>query len=239
MDEHQDLESRLRRLADEPVAASVADAHLRAMADASSPPAAPPVRWRASWRTVVAAALAGLVLGGSGLAAASTDQARDGAAKVLSAVGVAGVPRSTEGCPEGKTYRNHGEYVSEVEAAGGDVEAASKSQCGKPVHAGKGNAKAKGGAPAGGEPRADEDGDPCSGPPPWAGAHLPKAEKEALQAERVERCGAEDADEDVAESREAEEEEEAETSTTVPDGSTTTTAAPSSTTTEATTTTTG
>ncbi|MCI0347297.1 MAG: hypothetical protein L0221_17940, partial [Chloroflexi bacterium] len=110
----------------------------------------------------------------------------DFAHDVLGRVGV-DVPRSTDGCPEGRTYRNHGEYVSEVEAAGGDVEAAARSDCGKPAKGERG----RGAGP--GVRRDDADGDPCKGPPPWAGGHLPADQRRALQDERRAACG--DADE--------------------------------------------
>ena len=45
------------------------------------------------------------------------------------------VARSAEGCPDGTAYESHGAYVSEVARAGGDVPAAARSDCGKPVHA--------------------------------------------------------------------------------------------------------
>lgn len=152
-------------------------------------------RWRFGWRAVAAAGVVGFLAGGTGLAAAGTlpDPAQDVAHDVLGAVGV-NVPRSTDGCPEGRAYRNHGEYVAEVEAAGGDAGAAARSDCGKPTK-GRGNGNGNGNGRPAGQPRADADGDPCTGPPPWAGARLPAAEKERLQAERLAACGPDDADE--------------------------------------------
>ena len=156
-------------------------------------------RWRFSWRAVTAAGVVGFLAGSTGLAAAGElpAPAQDVAHDVLGAVGL-NVPRSTEGCPEGRTYRNHGEYVAEVEAAGGDVQAAARSRCGMPDRGNRGAGDGPGGGgPPAGAPRADTDGDPCTGPPPWAGTHLPPEQRRQLQAERGALCG--DTDEDVEE----------------------------------------
>lgn len=181
------LELRLRALGESSIAPDLQDRHLSAMAAVGAGAAASVGRrrWRFTWRAVAAAGIAGFLAGSTGLAAAGSlpDPAQDVAHDVLGAVGI-DVPRSSEGCPEGRTYRNHGDYVSEVEAAGGDVEAAAHSDCGKPVRAG-GN----GGGTGGGTPRPDADGDPCTGPPPWAGAHLTPEERAALQAEHRAACG--------------------------------------------------
>ena len=151
---------------------------------------------RFGWKAVAAAAIAGFLAGSTGLAAAGAlpDPAQDVAHDVLDVVGI-GVPRSTEGCPEGTTYRNHGEYVSSVEAGGGDIAAAAHSDCGKPARG-----KSQGDGKKEGTPRADTDGDPCTGPPPWAGAHLTPEERTAAQAERTAQCGPDD-DDDAEESR--------------------------------------
>lgn len=191
-----DLETRLRDLGKVPVEPAVRDRHLAAMA-AARPDALTPAgarRWRFGWRAVAAAGVVGFLAGSTGLAAAGTlpDPAQDVAHDVLGAVGI-NVPRSTEGCPDDGVYRNHGEFVAEVEAAGGDVEAAARSACGMPVRSGGGPAGRGGGQPAG-VPRTDADGDPCTGPPPWAGAHLPAAERDALQEQRRAQCGEDVAD---------------------------------------------
>lgn len=249
MDERDDLttgglEERLDALGRVPVEPGVAAAHLSAMAAIEVAPA----RFRFGWRAVAGAAVIGFLAGSTGLAAAGTlpDPAQDVAHDVLGAVGI-DVPRSTEGCPDGQAFRNHGEYVSSVEAAGGDVEAASHSDCGMPVRGGgrgggQGHGRGQGGAPAPGVPREDTDGDPCAGPPPWAGAHLPADQRAALQEEHRNSCG-----EDEAESEdEAEDEAEAEDAPAVepapePESEPTTTAVPEPTTTlpESTTTTAG
>lgn len=156
-EDFSDLTARLRALSEERVAPHLADAHLAAMAEAPSP-AARGSRWTKA--RVGLAFFAGLLLGGSGLASAGAlpGPAQDVAHDVLGAVGV-NVPRSTEGCPEGKEYRNHGEYVSEVSESGDEAatKAAAKSECGKPIK----------GAGADGTRRGPKSDNPCR--PPWAG----------------------------------------------------------------------
>jgi len=223
-----DLEDRLRRLGQAPIPPEVEAGHRLAMARAVSEPQ----RGRFGWKAVALASLAGFFAGSTALAAAGSlpGPAQDAAHEALGAVGIE-VPRSTEGCPEGSSYRNHGEYVAAVEAAGGDVSAAARSGCGKPVKAGKGNGD---GAKPGGAPgaRPDGDGDPCTGPPPWAGTKLDAEAKEAARAEREATCGPDDDADDTAEPEDdaAEEQDqdpaarEAATTTTEPAESTTTTA---------------
>jgi hypothetical protein len=188
-----DLEARIRRLGELPLDPEVVTTHLAAMAELPAR-----ARFRFGWKAVAAAAVAGFLAGSTGLAAAGTlpDPAQDVAHDVLGAVGI-DVPRSTEGCPEGTAFRNHGEYVSSVEAAGGDVEAAARSECGMPLRGGGGGGGGvgNGGGGGGGTPRPDTDGDPCTGPPPWAGAHMTRAEREAARAEREATCGADEDDE--------------------------------------------
>ena len=224
-----DLEGRLRRLGQAPIAPEVEATHHRSIAQA----VCRPPRARFGWKAVALASLAGFFAGSTALAAAGSLPApvQDVAHDTLGAVGIS-VPRSTEGCPEGTSYRNHGEYVSSVEASGGDVPAAAHSDCGKPVHSGKGNGNDKEESVAPGT-SPDRDGDPCTGPPPWAGTHLDTEAKEVARAEREATCGPDDdADDAEVEPDDAEEEDPASksgaTTTTAP-GSTTT--APDSTTT--------
>jgi hypothetical protein len=228
-----DLERRLRDLGGAPVDPVTAQAHRAAMAAATARPSR-----RFGAKAVAAAAIAGFLAGSTGLAAAGAlpDPAQDVAHDVLDVVGI-GVPRSTEDCPEGSTFRNHGEYVSSVDAAGGDVEAAARSRCGKPTPGG-----AKGNGP-GGAARADADGDPCTGPPPWAGSDLSPEDKAAARAERQAACGTEDAaeapesEDDRAEVDDDADLDESKAPTEVDETTSTTTAAPdATTTTEATTT---
>src|SRR5687767_929616 len=129
-----DLEARLRRFGQAPIPPEVAATHRHAMAQAVSRPR----RARFGWKAVALAGVAGFFAGSTALAAAGSlpAPAQDVAHDALGAVGIS-VPRSTEGCPEGSSYRNHGEYVAAVEAAGGDVRAAAHSDCGKPVPSGK------------------------------------------------------------------------------------------------------
>lgn len=229
-----ELEQRLRALGSRPVDPAVAEEHHLAMRGVVP---SPPRRFQFGWRAVTAAALVGFLAGSTGLAAAGTlpDPAQDLAHDVLARVGV-DVPRSTEGCPEGQTYRNHGEYVAEVEAAGGDVEAAAHSECGKPANRGHG------GGGQSGVPREDTDGDPCTGPPPWAGAHLPADQRALLQEQRRALCGDTEETDDVEETEEtdeADEVEEPEAETTTTETTTTETTTTETTTTTVTTTTTG
>jgi hypothetical protein len=219
-----DLEQRLRQLGDAPIDPQISRAHHAAMAEAAIHRASP----RFGWKAVAAAAIAGFLAGSTGLAAAGAlpDPAQDVAHDVLDVVGI-GVPRSTEGCPDGKSYRNHGEYVSAVEAAGGDVEAASHSSCGKPTH---GNGKAKGAGKEDSAPRADTDGDPCTGPPPWAGAHLTPEERDAAKAERVAACGADDDPEETEATEDDTEVDQQREAPAAPEATTTTTEVPATTT---------
>ncbi len=229
-----ELENRLRRLGQVPIAPEVEATHRHAIARAvvNRP------RARFGWKAVALGTLAGFFAGSTALAAAGSlpAPAQDVAHDALGAVGIS-VPRSTEGCPEGSSYRNHGEYVAAVEAAGGDVRAAARSDCGKPVHSNKGGGgKGEGGAP-GATPSPDAD--PCTGPPPWAGTHLDAEAKEAARAEREAACGPDDAE---VEADDPEEEAPSsrsdattttvpdETTTTVPDETTTTVAAETTTT---------
>ena len=232
-----DLEDRLRRLGQAPIAPEVEANHRRAIAQAVTGP-----RPRFGWKAVTLAAFAGFFVGSTSLAAAGSlpSPAQDVAHDVLDVVGIS-VPRSTEDCPEGTSYRNHGEYVSAVEAAGGDARAAAQSDCGKPDPSGKGNRNDKGqGAAPGAKP--DADADPCTGPPPWAGTHLDAEAKEVARAEREATCGPDDIDD--PEGDEAEDEGPAprssattttvppETTTTVAEETTTTVAAEATTTTQ-------
>lgn len=236
-----DLEGRLHRLGQAPITPEVEANHRHSIAQAVSRPP----RARFGWKAVALASLAGFFAGSTTLAAAGSlpAPAQDVAHDALGAVGIS-VPRSTDGCPEGTSYRNHGEYVSAVEASGGDVRAAAHSGCGKPVHSGKGNGNAKrDGVGPGASP--DRDGDPCTGPPPWAGTHLDAEAQEVARAEREATCGPDDdaADDAEVETDGAEEEDPAaksgvttttvpvETTTTVPDATTTTVAETTTTTT--------
>jgi hypothetical protein len=211
-----DLEQRLRRLGEVPLDPLIEGAHRLAIAEVVGQGGGS--RWRFGRKAVAAAAIAGCLAGSTGLAAAGTlpDTAQDVAHEVLGAVGI-NIPRSTVGCPEGTVYRNHGEYVAAVEAAGGDVEAAAHSDCGMPLRGnGDGNR---------GTPRPDTDGDPCTGPPPWAGAHLTREEREAAQAERRSLCGASEqpeAEEPEAEEPEAPATGEETTTTSIPETTTST-----------------
>jgi len=237
-----DLEGRLRRLGQAPIAPEVEATHRHSIAQAVSRRP----RARFGWKAVALASLAGFFAGSTALAAAGSlpAPAQDVAHDTLGAVGIS-VPRSTEGCPEGTSYRNHGEYVSGVEASGGDVPAAAHSDCGKPVHSGKGNGndKEEGVAP-GASP--DRDADPCTGPPPWAGTRLDTEAKEVARAEREATCGPDDDADDAevepddanVEPDDAEEDPAAKSGATTTTGPVETTTVPDATTTTVTETTT-
>jgi hypothetical protein len=225
MDEHDEIRNRLRHLGAQPIEPRRQAADLVAMAG---------VR-RSSGRMsgflgskvrLAAAFLVGLLLGGTGLAAADAlpDPAQHVAHNVLARVGVdVPNPERYHG-PEcgAEVKRNHGAYVS-------DDPTLAQGRCGKPVHAGgsggqgNGNGNGDGGADRG----------PCKGRPPWAGnTTMTDAEVEAAKAERAAQCGTDDAEADEVESDDV----EADVPPEVVEEPTTTTAAPT-TTTESTTTT--
>ncbi len=146
-----------------------------------------PTRGRFGRAKVAAAFAAGLVLGSTGLASAgafgSTPQTV--VANAANHVGLdlpGGTPRSTDGCG-GKTYKNHGQFVSQ----GGDPH----SPCGKPLKsAGKhhkhtdtpDNADNRDKTPGGGH-------DKGCGKPPWAGkGNHDKKTPAAVAAHRA-ACG--------------------------------------------------
>ena len=128
--EHAELVDRLRALGETAVDPAVASAHQTAMtAVAPTGPRLRPGRQRIVRAKVAAAFAAGLVLGGTGLASAGAlgTTPQNAVADAAAHVGVdlpGGTARSTEGCG-GRSYKNHGEFVSQ----GGDPH----SPCGKPV----------------------------------------------------------------------------------------------------------
>jgi hypothetical protein len=225
MDEQEDLQGRLRAMGEHPVDPSLQSAHLTAMARVSP---------RRSFGPKLRAAgifLTGLLVGGSGLAAAGAlpDPAQHAAHRALGVVGVdVPDPERYHGPECGAEERNHGGYVRDDHALAG-------TDCGKPVQAGTGGDDTPGAER--GQGAGPKDG--CQGPPPWAGPDKPSMtpeERAAAQAERLATCGAEagDSEPDATEPRET---ATTTTSTTAPPATTTTTAA-TTTTTESTTTTT-
>jgi hypothetical protein len=201
MSDHDDLTARLRRLGEEPVDPWLATRHLTAMA------AARPARG-AQWRgrmKIAAAFAAGLLLGGTGLAAADVlpNPVQGVAHDTLAKVGVHvadsenhGVARNTEGCG-GMTYKNHGQFVKDAVANGMDAATAAKSPCGKPLHEKQGDDEQP--ATAGSQ---DTPANPdCQGSPPWAKGALTGQAKADAQAAWQAKCG--DSDEDEATEQEA------------------------------------
>lgn len=175
-----DLTRRLRALGDQPVPPATSAAHLTAMAAVG----ARPERRRFGRVAVGLAALTGFLVGGSGLAMAGAlpAPAQDAAASVLAQVGVAAPrsPSSAYGQCVSAASKAHG--GGEVGAEEGDSSAFrdAKAAC-KEAHP-KG-AKAHG-PKEGKGPQANPkatDGDPCTGPPPWAG-RMTAAEKADARA---------------------------------------------------------
>ncbi len=174
MDEHDaiheavdhELTERLRALGRVPLEAGTAT---RALARASATRVPRMGRVRLHW--VAAAAIAGFVAGGTGLAAAAVLPApvQDTAHSLLSSLGVR-VPPGHERYNDptvcvGGPYRNHGAYVR----AHKDDPNAGQSLCGKPLQAangkdGKDGTKDKGNAEHGASSSHRH------GPPPWAHA---------------------------------------------------------------------
>lgn len=223
--EHQEIQDRLQRLGTHPIAPALQSAHLTAMAPGGSP-------WRSKLR-VAAACLAGLLVGGSGLAAAGAlpDPVQRVAHGVLDQVGIdVPNPERYHG-PEcgAEVKRNHGGYVR-------DDHDLAKSDCGKPVKGAGDKDDADEPEEADQAPGADKA--PCQGPPPWAGkgkASMTPEEKAAAQAERRAQCGDDEAEPDEAEPEDpAADEPQAPTKTeteTPPPPPPTTTTVPSTTTT--------
>lgn len=187
-----EVTARLKELGELPVESSTASSHLTAMASVE------PKQSRRFGRVAVAsAALAGFLLGGSGLAVAGAmpKPVEDAVNKVLETTG----------------FRNRGECVSQAARAG---DKAAKDACPK-----GGNGQGRGKANL--EERKN-DGDPCKGPPIWAGRGRPTAEEKAAHLSARAACpddSSADATADAAE-------DDAESTTT-----TTTTTAPTTTTT--------
>ena len=183
MEEHDEIQERLRGLGMHPVDPALRSAHLTAMAQLR------PRRLLGSKLRVATAFLAGLLLGGSGLAAAGAlpDPAQRVAHGVLDQVGLdVPNPERYHGPECGEVRKNHGGYVREDHSL-------AESDCGKPVHAGKVDddprEPGKADDPDGSE-RPDKG--PCQGPPPWAGkggAAMSPEEKTVAQAKRRAQCG--------------------------------------------------
>lgn len=209
MDEDE-ITQRLREAGHRPVPGEVRTGHLSRMRSAA-PVVARPKRF--GRLAVAAAAFAGFAVGSTGFAMAGAlpDPAQGVAHDVLSVVQVE-VPDRPQ---------NRGQCISAAaKAHPGDeaAKAAAKDQCpkGKPAHAGEGKGKGKGrpdhaGVPGGPNGRP-HDGDPCKGPPPWAGKGAKDATPEQKQAFEDQRgaCGPDADDPAEAEAREEEQERQAE-----------------------------
>ncbi len=189
MTEHDDLQQRLRHLGSRPVDRARQSADLTAMAQVS-----PRARRSllGSKVRVAAAFLAGLLLGGTGLAAADAlpDPAQHVAHTVLSQVGVEvpNPPRYHGAECGAEVKKNHGAYVR-------DDHSLAQSRCGKPDKAATGaddDADPSGTGPAGGKGNGRAKG-PCQGKPSWAGNKtMTDDEVAAAKAARVAECGEDD-----------------------------------------------
>ena len=186
MDENE-ITQRLRDAGDQPVPGEVRASHLSQMHAAT--PAAAPQPKRFGRLAVAAAAFVGFAVGSTGFAMAGAlpDPAQQVAHDVLAVVQV-----------DVENPRNRGQCISNAARTIEDEAAkqAAKQECkdtikpGKPDHAGQGNGKAKGRPDGAGRPDGHpNDGDPCKGPPPWAGNKMTPAEKDAARAERATTCG--------------------------------------------------
>lgn len=200
MTDHEDLRDRLHALGSQPVDPARQAADLTAMAALR-----PPSRLLPKLR-VAAALLAGLLIGGTGLAAANAlpDQAQHVAHKALRSVGV-DVPNPARyhgGECGAVEMKNHGAYVSSATDKT-DKKAAAESDCGKPVQAvdpgtsGADDAETDADAespsdaprPPKGPKSATQSTDPCQGPPPWAhDRDLSEQAKAQAQADRDTTC---------------------------------------------------
>lgn len=214
MDEHEELIERLREVGRQPIDPSVRSVHLLAI-ERGRPAVSSKLR-------VAGAFLAGLLVGGSGLAVAGAlpDPAQAVAHDVFERVGVQ-VPQperhhGPECGPEAR--RNHGAYVRSDKSL-------AKTECGKPLRAADGAEADEPRSEAPGERgRSRADRDLCAGPPPWAtDRSMTDEQKATAQAERDAACpdAADDAGEGLDDSPEAK----------AADPPTTTTSAPATTTT--------
>ena len=182
MDEHEQLTDRLRDLGRQPIDPATAASQLTAMASV------PRARQRRFGRLAVAgAALAAFVLGGSGLAVAGAvpTPVEDAVNQVMEATG----------------FRNRGECVSQAARSGDE---AAKAACPKGKES-KGDRGRSGAAKARLEEKKN-DGDPCTGPPVWAGRGRPTAAEK--EARRAEKAGCPEVDPDDAAEQDAEEQPE-------------------------------
>ena len=183
MDENE-ITQRLRDAGDQPIPDVLRASHLSQM-HATVPTVEKQKRF--GRLAVAAAAFVGFAVGSTGFAMAGAlpDPAQQVAHDVLAVVQV-----------DVEDPKNRGQCISAAARSTTDPVAkqAAKDACpkGRPDHAGKGLGKAKGrpdhaGTPGGpnGVPHA---GDPCKGPPPWAGKggkSVTAEEKKAFQETRA------------------------------------------------------
>ena len=220
--DHDALVERLRALGEHPIDPALQAAHLTAMSAPRPAGIRPKLR-------VAAAFLAGLLVGGSGLAVAGAlpDPAQNLAHRAFKQAGIE--------VPQPERYHDDAECGPEVMANHGGYVRADRSkaqtECGKRVKGARGGPGERGANDPEGAGPAERG--PCQGPPPWAtDPSLSPEAKATAQAERRAACG------DDGEIDEAEDAGETERSSggsppvDVPaDPTTTTTTAPTATTT--------
>lgn len=207
MEQHSDLTDRLRALGEPPLPDDLARRHVAAFAAATAGTdlgGRSPRPKRFGRLAVAGAAMVGFVAGSTGLAAAGAlpGPAQGVAHDVLNVVGV-DVPDSRGRCIS-QAARTHGDDDAAKQAA--------KDACpqgGKPAGVGGGKPDGVGGGKpegVGGGPPQEllEDGDPCKGPPPWAGRGQPTDEERA--AHQAGRAGCPSAEAEVEEPQPAAEE---------------------------------
>lgn len=197
MNEPRDLTDQLRALGERPIDPARAADDLAAMAAVSDEAlvVGPDPRRTGFWTRarVGAAFLAGLLIGGTGLASADAlpDPAQRVAHSVLGTVGIdVPKPERYHG-PEcgSEVKRNHGAYVR-------DNKELAQTECGKKVKTPGESDDAGKGDKAGKEAKG-----PCQGPPPWARDKTMTSEaKAAAEAAREAQCP----DDDEADKREDE-----------------------------------
>jgi hypothetical protein len=201
MRDHDDLTDRLAQLGSAPVPGDVRDGHVHAMRAATPAPDSPR---RFGKLAVAAAALVGFAAGSTGFAMAGAlpDPAQGVAHDVLAVVQIE-VPDAPPA--------NRGQCISAV-ARNKDLtseeKVARKAECKNTVPPGLADDRPgrSGEAPGRSGDHPNEDEDPCTGKPPWAGPMEP-TERQRLKDEFAACRGADDDPEaDAAEAAEAEEE---------------------------------
>lgn len=182
MHDHDDLQQRLGALGSRPINPAQQSADLTAMATVQAGS-----RFSPKLR-LAGAFLAGLLIGGTGLAAADAlpDSAQHVAHATLAKVGVdVPNPARYHGSECGPEQKNHGGYVSQ--ASGPDKKTMAESDCGKPLKAADASDD---GVP---EDKPSKAEDLCHGKPAWATDKTMSPEaRTAAKEGRMAECGDDD-----------------------------------------------